>query len=41
MGKKRSRRKDMLNINLIEKIGIFCAFLSIAEKIITMVLLEG
>lgn len=41
MGRKRKHRKDALSINLIEKIGIICAFLSIAEKILTMVLLEG
>lgn len=41
MGKKRKKRNDFFNINLIEKLGVLFAFLSTAERIIIMILFEG
>ncbi|WP_262432079.1 hypothetical protein [Qingrenia yutianensis] len=40
MGRKK-RRSDAINISSIEKLGVFLALLSIAERIIVMILFEG
>ena len=40
MSRKR-RRNEILNINFIEKLVVFLAFLSIAERILVMIMFEG
>lgn len=40
MGRKK-RRNDSINISSLEKFGVFLALLSVAERIIVMLLFEG
>ena len=40
VGRKR-KRNDAINISWVEKLGVFLALLSIAERIIIMIMYEG